>query len=55
MPLKEFTEKAISGLQTGNLHYPIGVLVDDYNKFNEKGKLEQAAALHKSLQSGGVV
>jgi hypothetical protein len=51
MPLKEFTEKVVAGLQTGNLHIPIGNSADSYEKFNEKEKTEHVAALHKRMAS----
>jgi hypothetical protein len=51
MPLKEFTEKAVAGLQQGDVHVPVGTAADGYKNFNEKGKLEQVKQIHERTKA----
>jgi hypothetical protein len=51
MPLKEFTEKAVAGLQQGDVHVPVGTAADGYKNFNEKGKLEQVKQIHERMKA----
>lgn len=50
MTLPEFTEKAITGLLTGDVQVPIGMASTLWERF-EKGKLEQLEAFRKRTQS----
>lgn len=49
MPLKEFTEKEVEGLKQGHLHIPIGQSAETYEKFNERGKIEQVKQIHQRM------
>jgi hypothetical protein len=51
MPLSEFTEKEVAGLRQGNVHIPVGDTAQAYEKFNEKGKLEQVKQIHERFRS----
>jgi hypothetical protein len=51
MPLKEFTEKEVSGLRQGNVHIPVGTAAEGYEKYNEKDKLDQVVQFHQRMQA----
>ena len=51
MPLDEFTRKEMEGLKRGDLHVPVGMSADNYEKYNEKGKVEQAMQMHERIKA----
>lgn len=51
MPLDEFTRKEMEGLTRGDLHVPVGMSADNYEKYNEKGKVEQAMHMHERIKA----